>query len=645
MITEHESAGRRALPPLSDKHRHTHEVGSAIAPDILDSSGLHTITDGRQLPRGFCQRQRNRAPGVLYKVPRPNGKTAWAFRPDEPDSDRPGLKYEATCKKLGGPGNVLYVHPSQRHLLRDRRVVVAFVEGVKKALAVLSAARAAGDNVLVVGILGVWNWMADGEPIADMLEIPLDGREVLNVFDDDVFVNPDVADALRRLAAHQRERGAATIKVAYLPQSHDGSKTGADDYLARGHDYADLISTFRPLDPDALAAERLKRGAELRLKIEDLCRRFWGPWGEGPGGKSARDVFKVLVDAAPDRAKLHADGLRVKISWQELARMAKVSTRTLKKAIERLEEMQLIYRDNDERRPRERGAFVLRAYVKHYGESHATPDGTTIQSDATLSTLHLRAPRLMWSSPAYKPRRGTVTGTRRVRQGPPPEHRPAIKRLGKMRGAVLDFLDAADGISTVGEIYDALHPDKAPEKRRPRDLIRRKTTEKGRDGLLVMLEESGILILDGDVVTLADNWLEALDEQRRLGKEIDNTGIDGHIEAGAETVARRRLNAKGKAYRDWSRGTLQVSDHWTNNPNADGHIEGLERIGSVLSDADSRTLEAIKAFERKYGRGSFRWDRASCKALFYSSPEGIWPEPEELRRIRDYLTATRGEAA
>jgi hypothetical protein len=629
---------------LSDSHRHTHEVGSAIAPDILDSSGVHTITDGRQLPRGFSKRQRERSPGVLYEVPRPNGETAWVFRPDEPDSDRRGLKYEATCKRLGGPGNVLYVHPSQRHLIGDTSVPVIYVEGIKKALAVVSAARAAGVEVLVVGILGVWNWMADGKPIPDMLEIPLDGREVLNVFDNDVFVNPDVADALRRLAAHQRERGAATIKVAYLPQAQDGSKTGADDYLARGHDYANLLSTFRPFDPEALAAERLKRGAELRLKIEDLRRTFWGPWWEGPGGKSARDVFKVLVDAAPDRAKLHADGLRVKISWQELARMAKISTRTLKKAIERLEEMRLIYRDNDERRPRERGAFVLRADVKHYGESPATPDGTTIRSDATLGTLQLRAPRLMWSSPAYKPRRGTVTGTRRVRQGPPPEHRPAIKRLGKNRGAALDVLDAAGGVSTVDEIYDALHPGKAPEKRRPRDLVRRRTTEKGRDGLLVMLEESGILSIDGNVVTLADDWLEALDEQRRLGKEIDNTSVYGRVEAGAETVARRRLNAKGKAYRSWSRGQLRVSSHWANNPDADGHVEDLERVGA-LSDADQRTLEAIEAFEQKYGRGAFRWDRAGCKELFYSSTEGIWPEPEELRRIRDYLVATGAVAA
>jgi hypothetical protein len=91
MITEHEPVGRRALPPLSDKHRYTHEVASAIARDILEDGGVYTITDGRQLPRGFSKRQRNLAPGVLYKVPRPNGKTAWVFRPDEPDPENPGL--------------------------------------------------------------------------------------------------------------------------------------------------------------------------------------------------------------------------------------------------------------------------------------------------------------------------------------------------------------------------------------------------------------------------------------------------------------------------------------------------------------------------------------------------------------------------
>jgi hypothetical protein len=630
---------------LSDEHRHTLEVGSAISRVVLEENGVFSLARGRDLPEGFSHRQRRRGGGILFSFTRPNGETSYSFRPDTLDPDNPGRKYEQPCKALGGPGNVLGVPAGQRHLVSDTSIPVIFVEGMKKALAIVSAARQAGAAVLVVAISGVWNWLSEGQPIADMLDIPVEGRDVYICFDSDVFRNPDVADAARRLWEHLTERGAV-VWVAYLPDQADGSKTGADDFLAAGRSFRELMALMRLFDPADLASERLKRGDQLRLMLTELGRTFWATGWEGIGGHSARDVFKVLLDAAPDRGRLRADGLRVKISRQELARMAKVSTRTLQKAIERLEGMELIYRDNDERRPRERGAFVLRADVSHYGESNATADGTTTnQSNVTLGSLHLRAPRLMWSSPAYKGRRGTVTGTRRVRQSPPPEPRPAINRLGKVRGAVIDVLDAAGGISTVVEIYDALHPDKAPEKRRPRDLIRRKKTEKGRDGLLVMLEEAGILFLDGDVVTLSDNWLEALDEQRRLGKEIDSMSVYGRVEAGAETVTRRRLSAKGKAYQEWESGKHQVSEHWINKPGADGHIEDLQRIGGVLSDEDRRTLDAIEAFERKYGRSSFRWDRASCKELFYSGPiRGFWPEPEELQRIRDYLVATRGAA-
>ena len=630
---------------LSNSHRRTLEVGSAILREVLEESGAWTITHGRQLPRGFSKRQRERGGGILFMGHRPNGKTFYVFRPDAPDPDNPGLKYEATCKKLGGPGNVLYVHPSRRHLIDDTSVPLIFVEGLKKALSIITAAKVAGASVLVVAISGVWNWLSEGRPISDMFDIPVEGREVYVCFDSDVFSNPDVSDAARRLAGHLLGRGAV-VYLCYLPVGPNGSKTGADDFLARGHTYRELMALMRLYDPRDLRAERLKRSGELLLKLDYLRRAFWGARFEGMGGRSARDIFKVLIDYASEEGKLHADGLRVKISRSELAKMAKVSTRTLQKAIELLEKMGLIYRDNENRRKRERGAFVLRANVNHYGGPPAKPRRVIdVETDASLSGLHLRAPRLMWSSPAFRGLRGTVAGTRKVRQGPPPDPRPAITRLGKTRGAVLDVLDAADGVSTVGEIYDALHPGKAPDKRRPRDLVRRKTTEKGRDGLLVMLEDSGILSIDGDVVTLTENWLQALGEQRRLGKEIDSTDVGGHVAAGAETVTRRRLEAKSRAFREWSKGTFQVSGHWTNNPEADGHVEDLERIGTALSEADARILEAIEAFEGKYGRGSFRWDRASSKELFYSGPiEGFWPEPEELRRIRDYLSATRGAA-
>jgi hypothetical protein len=56
------------------------------------------------------------------------------------------------------------------------------------------------------------------------------------------------------------------------------------------------------------------------------------------GGHSARDFYKVLVDVTGDRGKMHADGLRVRISRRELQRLAKMSSRTAQKSIERLEE-------------------------------------------------------------------------------------------------------------------------------------------------------------------------------------------------------------------------------------------------------------------------------------------------------------------
>ena len=245
-------------------------------------------------------------------------------------------------------------------------------------------------------------------------------------------------------------------------------------------------------------------------------------------------------------------------------------------------------------------------------EATVDPNG-----DSAPGTLHLRAPRLMWSSPKVKGRRGLVKGTRMVRQGVRSEPRPAVKRLGKTRGAILDALDAGGGILTLQEIADALH------RKRARDLRRRS---------LPMLEEAGIITVQEDVVTLAEDWLDRLEDTRELGGEIE-----------AEKHARRRYRDKSCAYHN--RQEVKPTHHYVNIPGTDGHVEDLEHIAEALSEADSRILEAIEAFEDKYGRGSFRWDRASCKELFYSSPDGIWPEPEELRRIRDYLTATREEAA
>src|SRR5215210_7167214 len=266
-----------SAPPLSDEDRRILEIGSAISREILEENGVCNISHGRELPEGFSRRQRRRVPGILFTVTRPNGKSDWIYRPNAADPERPGLKYEARCKALGSPGNVLAIPAGQRHLVDDVGNPVIFVEGIKKMLSIVSAARQAGAVVLVVAISGVWNWLSDGKPISDMLDIPVEGRNVNICFDSDVFRNPDVSDAARRFAGHLLGRGAV-VYLSYLPDQADGSKQGADDLLA----------------------ERLNRGEQIRFMLEDLRRAFWAAEFKGMGGHSARDLYKVLIDAALD---------------------------------------------------------------------------------------------------------------------------------------------------------------------------------------------------------------------------------------------------------------------------------------------------------------------------------------------------------
>jgi hypothetical protein len=64
----------------------------------------------------------------------------------------------------------------------------------------------------------------------------------------------------------------------------------------------------------------------------------------------------------------------------------------------------------------------------------------------------------------------------------------------------------------------------------------------------------------------------------------------------------------------------------------------------TLTPSELNALEAILAYERARGPGSFSWDRAGAKKLFYSKEGGQWPENDELEHIRDYLAATGGRA-
>ena len=608
--TEFEHTGARRT--LSREHRRTLEVGSAILHEVLDENPARTVTHGRDLPEGFSKRQRRRGPGILFSFTRPDGTTGYSFRPDEPDPKRPGHKYEQPCKALGAPGNVLGIPAGMRHLVDDTSVPVFFVEGIKKMLAVESAARIAGTVVLVVCISGVWNWLAKGgNPIADLLAIPVEGREVYIGFDSDVFRNPDVGDAARRFHIHLEGRGA-TVYLSYLGDRPSGAKVGADDFFADGRSWWDYLATFRPFDADALQAERLNRDARLRLALADLERRLWRFDWSGMGPHSARDVALTLLEAAWERGKLAEDGVRVAMAWGPLEIAAKVSRRTLSKAIEYLEAWGILYRVKGDRGADKRGAFVLRVKVYQYGED------TPKVEDATPFGIPCRAPRLHYSSPGSRPRRGLVSGTRKVRQGSPRKAKPAVKRPGKIRGGIVDHLDRAGRRLTLLELDRAMRPDKPEEKRRPRDLTRRKNPEtgKGRDGLLVWWIDAGVVDLEGGTVGLTPDWLERLDDQRRAGGEIDIVDVSGRVEAGADTIARRELEIRRQKFLEWResrqrRGPRKQSGteagraaiERSRQKKLEGRAEAEHRAAEAAKTAELRRAEAfVLGRLRKLGR-------------------------------------------
>jgi hypothetical protein len=479
---------------LSDSHRRMVYDDSGIDPEVARERGVRTITHGRELPDGFSRRQRRRGGGLLFTVHRPNGERSHSFRPDGVDPERPGHRYEQPCKHLGAPGNVLDVHPSARNLIDDRSVPVIFVEGLKKADSILSAARREGVRVLVVAVTGVWNWMADGEAIADMFDIPVEGRRVTICFDSDMLRNPSVQDACSRLAEHLIGRGAGVF-ITYLRDQNDGSKTGADDFLARGGTLAELRMLTRRYDPDDFVRVRLSRSEKLHTAISDLWRdwyeRDWmhfvgnaerGNWARG---HTARDVKEALIELAMRGGKQDERGIVVTVGLRTLADMSAKSHESARKAVVHLEaDAQLeIIPAVDGEKPRSYRLLVECAATRARVDSMRRD--TETESDLRASDPRcqpLRAPtarRLRWSSPARKVQRlrGVAPDTRRVRQTRRfhkditvaesmdlfPD-RPFVKRLGPHRCAVLDALEAAGGELHLDELCEVSHRRRYPPR-------------------------------------------------------------------------------------------------------------------------------------------------------------------------------------
>lgn len=230
---------------LSPEHRHMLEVESGINPMLHYERGCFTATMPAQLKAlGYSDTQSQLVPALVfpsYGVDYNQPSTFSQIRPDNPRETKSGKirKYEIPA----GASIRLDIFPSSRlhEKLRDPNIPIYITEGFKKGDALWQRGLAS------IALAGVNNYRGKNEfgGIADLpcwSAIPLNGRTVYIVFDNDVMTKKEVIHAMRGLARMLKRKGASRV-IPLVPQiaGHDG-KLGVDDFFVRGGTVEQLLA-------------------------------------------------------------------------------------------------------------------------------------------------------------------------------------------------------------------------------------------------------------------------------------------------------------------------------------------------------------------------------------------------------------------
>jgi len=585
--------GRERLS-LSEEHRRDHIEASSIAPPVAEARAYGTATKRSQL-EGLVKPYQRRVPALVIPTYSPDGETtSLQVRPDKPRvRNGKAIKYETPADSRC----ILDVHPSMHQAARDAARPLWITEGMKKADALTSRGECA------VALTGVWNWQRDGEPLPCWSHVTLEGREALVVFDSDVMVKPEVQLALERLVAFLQGQGAA-VRVVYLPDAPDGSKTGADDYLAAGGTVAGLKLLARPYEARDLAGVRLTRDERLRAGTAEL----WATWRAmrtvKPGELTDWSTARELIRRAERGGKVVAGGIRVVASVRALALAVGMSTGALLNSLRRLEASGFLRPDNEGRARDKAGAYVLftgRALGKQDGKETGTGRGgrerETALSDAPYDTgvyvARAEARPVKSSVPELRYSRAVLSWEydkrgRRQRVVEP------LARLGKKRQAILEYLEERGGVCNEAELMARF----AGGRTRPRDFKRRT--------LAMLTEAPAIIVVEGDVVSLGGKWRESLEHARELGAEVVDARLQAQKYARQREAFRRRDEVEPEPVPDM-RPIPDLRTRWPAHPEGCACPSCVKRFGEregehVAGCSCADCFEAIKEEAHEAGR-------------------------------------------
>lgn len=277
---------------------------------------------------------------------------------------------------------------------------------------------------------------------------------------------------------------------------HDGSRDLEGltaDLLSIYEEWCEVPETFaasevRTIAADIFAKPPCKPTAptvtpEVLIFLDRFERANAETPRKGKPGRTDHDLITVLLAKAREVGTMTDAGVRVSVSYRELAPIVGVSLPTVAASVKRLR-YDWITKDDGNRRAKDAGAFILLkkkieglltrgAHLKHSSARCVLDEGEY----SCVQVMHL--PRLRW---------GVAD----------------IPRLGKTCGAALDALLAAGGEEDYRRLASVIHL-------RPQDLRRR---------VIPRLEKHKIVECVGDTVRLTSDWRENLERRRLATGEI-----------------------------------------------------------------------------------------------------------------------------
>lgn len=548
-----------------------------------------------EMPEPFSSYQRRKTPALIAEFHSPDLETvAFQMYSDYPGKDSKGKK----LKWVSPPGErarmVLGANPGLVEEVRTGAGPLWAVEGITRVAAVASF------GIPAVGYAGCFGWRRKGgEPLECWQHVNLRGRLVLVAPDADYRTNENVQKALAGLVAFLEAQGARVL-VVDVPEINGDPNTGLDDWIAANGHPAPLERSAQPFKPVDVARERLSKNEKLAATVEDL----WAQQDAMPmvkrGECTDRSTACELIKDAERRGKPCAGGVKVSPSLRTLAPAVRVSLQGQANSLKRLEESGFLRPVEEPRKRGESQAYILLsnapekcALGRQVGERGGLKEGEGTeqgkvsplsQAESSLRvnltrTFRDEVPELRWPT--------ILRRQERDERGHLVEVYEYLARLGKKRGEILRFLLESGGVTTIPELMERF----ASSRARPRDFRRR--------NLDMLTERPAIVLVEGDVVSLAPSWREALENARELAGEQEAARLQ------AEKIARQReaFRRREEHQPDPEPEMPQVDDMrdpWSVHPGGCACRACEERFGRAVGEhvEGCRCAACFKEFKR-----------------------------------------------